>query len=589
MKINTLKLRNFGIYEDKMFQMKDVMILLDGNGAGKSTFLKALNYALCGEFEEGMLRNSAEEMSVELEFSSGLKIERRRKNGINSSKMGFGQVKTATKEVVNGEIARLCNSKMESIRVIASSRELFEMKPDVLADFFMKHIPNKMDWDMIVSYISGITEPMKAEMKKILPLDGEFGQEQILTAFEKFEAERKEYAKKVKGIKVKTENYDFHKQFRPLEEIHKEIDDVLKDMGAREEKKRVFMNYQNLKNTQNQMLVKMTAIKEEYGKLKATKPEPEELMRLEEKEKELNTKVLEYSNMLSAAGTSLSTLQNIIYALENGMCPHIRDYHCPNDWKEQLELFLNQKQTLEIQIQKIKSSIQNLEKEIKATQSDKDAYERNLNIFKQKQQMYQEYLNLKASMIYLPEEPPQYIEEDFTNRRSELQKELEQSLFHEQLLKEKEQLAGLTEKLKLYETLCKAFSKKGEILQKNLEHYMIYFENIINEKAERLGYTIKLSSEGGLKVYIRRSDDAFTEISHASRGERAIAIFLLLDVLNSITGIRLLFFDEVEILDNEVWKKLCMLIKENKDFYDHIIMAGINHSDTVSVVEEIFS
>lgn len=49
MKILKIKLVNFQSYKNEEFQMNDVMVILRENGAGKSAFLKALNFALCGE------------------------------------------------------------------------------------------------------------------------------------------------------------------------------------------------------------------------------------------------------------------------------------------------------------------------------------------------------------------------------------------------------------------------------------------------------------------------------------------------------------------------------------------------------------
>ena len=72
-----------------------------------------------------------------------------------------------------------------------------------------------------------------------------------------------------------------------------------------------------------------------------------------------------------------------------------------------------------------------------------------------------------------------------------------------------------------------------------------------------------------------------------SAGEKAVAIFLLLDLLNSFTGIRLLFFDEVEMLDNKVWEALLKLVEEKKGSYDHIVITGVNHDDTMEAVDRI--
>ena len=131
MKILKIKLVNFQSYKNEEFQMNDVMVILRENGAGKSAFLKALNFALCGEgCDDGEIMQGEKEMSVSILFENSLTVERKRKRGDRTivHRMGYEKTKKSTKDAVNAEIAKMCNTGMSSIKVIASSRELFEMK-----------------------------------------------------------------------------------------------------------------------------------------------------------------------------------------------------------------------------------------------------------------------------------------------------------------------------------------------------------------------------------------------------------------------------------------------------------------------------
>ena len=78
MKILKIKLVNFQSYKNEEFQMNDVMVILRENGAGKSAFLKALNFALCGEgCDDGEIMQGEKEMSVSILFENGLTVERK--------------------------------------------------------------------------------------------------------------------------------------------------------------------------------------------------------------------------------------------------------------------------------------------------------------------------------------------------------------------------------------------------------------------------------------------------------------------------------------------------------------------------------
>lgn len=96
MKILKIKLVNFQSYKNEEFQMNDVMVILRENGAGKSAFLKALNFALCGEgCDDGEIMQGEKEMSVSILFENGLTVERKRKRGDRTivHRMGYEKTK----------------------------------------------------------------------------------------------------------------------------------------------------------------------------------------------------------------------------------------------------------------------------------------------------------------------------------------------------------------------------------------------------------------------------------------------------------------------------------------------------------------
>jgi len=41
------------------------------------------------------------------------------------------------------------------------------------------------------------------------------------------------------------------------------------------------------------------------------------------------------------------------------------------------------------------------------------------------------------------------------------------------------------------------------------------------------------------------------------------------------------------MLDNKVWEALLKLVEEKKGSYDHIVITGVNHDDTMEAVDRI--
>lgn len=178
-------------------------------------------------------------------------------------------------------------------------------------------------------------------------------------------------------------------------------------------------------------------------------------------------------------------------------------------------------------------------------------------------------------------------EGNLEEKKAALDGELNGAITRENLLAVKNALPEQEEQLNVLEALTSAFSKKGSVMENNTKVYLGFFEQQMNESAIKLGYVISMEMENGLHVRIGRNGRTPVDVDACSAGEKAVAIFLLLDLLNSFTGIRLLFFDEVEMLDNKVWEALLKLVEEKKGSYDHIVITGVNHDDTMEAVDRI--
>lgn len=113
---NRLKLFNFKSHENTIIRFnKGISVIVGENGAGKSTILEAISFALfkqhTGKKIDDLVRNNAPSMSVELEFTSNgreYKIVRQKKSNLKSSLFkrtssegGYVHICTGDKEVSN--------------------------------------------------------------------------------------------------------------------------------------------------------------------------------------------------------------------------------------------------------------------------------------------------------------------------------------------------------------------------------------------------------------------------------------------------------------------------------------------------------
>ena len=111
-----LKLNNFKSHENTVISFnKGISVIVGENGAGKSTILEAISFALfkqhTGKRIDDLVRNNAQSMSVELEFTSNnreYKIVREKKSNLKSSiykktssEGGYAHICTGDKEVAS--------------------------------------------------------------------------------------------------------------------------------------------------------------------------------------------------------------------------------------------------------------------------------------------------------------------------------------------------------------------------------------------------------------------------------------------------------------------------------------------------------
>ena len=111
-----LRMNNFKSHEQTVIQFdKGISVIVGENGAGKSTILEAISFALfkqhTGKKIDDLVRNNANSMSIELEFSSNnrdYKIVREKKSSLKSSLFkrassegGYMHVCTGDREVAS--------------------------------------------------------------------------------------------------------------------------------------------------------------------------------------------------------------------------------------------------------------------------------------------------------------------------------------------------------------------------------------------------------------------------------------------------------------------------------------------------------
>ena len=210
--------------------------------------------------------------------------------------------------------------------------------------------------------------------------------------------------------------------------------------------------------------------------------------------------------------------------------------------------------------------------------------------FREKEQYERQIKNIKSNLPTLPEDPGEVENaESLINEMNELlllQKKAESFEKFTEMRKENE---SLNKQLSDLEYLVAAFSPKGKVKESITSYYLSTFEEQCNEKAESLkkGFRIKFVSDGGICVMADvTGNGVYRPISGLSGGERIYCLFIIIDMLCSLTGLRMMIFDELSVLDDESFPALIRLIKENEDDYDFVLLSTAEHTDIMDSLKK---
>ena len=281
-----LKLNNFKSHEHTVINFnKGISVIVGENGAGKSTILEAISFALfkqhTGKRIDDLVRNNAPSMSIELEFNSNgrdYKIVRQKKSNLKSSLFkrtssegGYIHICTGDKEVAN------------EIRQIL----------DIDSDLFLNAIYIRQ------GEIAELVDKTPAEKKqligKLLGLDSlEKAWKNLLPVINDYENQLAELKGKLYNSKELHEEFELkrselgtlrkrgHELERDLEDVKKVLDEMAESKRNMEIEKEIFETQNNSLDIEKNTLTKLEEEKlMVQGNLDKIREAEEEIERLE--------------------------------------------------------------------------------------------------------------------------------------------------------------------------------------------------------------------------------------------------------------------------------------------------------------------
>lgn len=566
------------------FEPDRVNLFFKENGFGKTSLCDAIRYGLTGLIPKDDVRNT----KVRIQFTNGLEVERSRAK-LTSCKINGEKV---TEAKLNDEIMAAVHNTLDEIKIVSSTEVFSSLKPGDFLKLLLKYIPEQLDFETVMHYFTQLTDEITDECSLIFPLMPEkFDIDQIQTAYEYFFAERRS----LKAILQKREGYlnGLHAGMpcRTLEAIEQDITNLAvkeKEAASLDKKMREYNTAKQKFDFQNQRIKELNQRIKDIGDVK--KPDEEALKALEKKRADVEKLKLQASGNLATAKSNIQLFERTLAGLNTSKCPLSEKLLCTTDKtivKDEMTGLLEKKRKL---LADLEGEIKKQDEALTSYSADKTKYNAQKRAYDTLLRCQSDLKVYEENLVVLPDKPEAQLNLVFiTEKKAALSREKKDYEEYQKKIEVQKEVDEIRGKTKVYDYIVEALGDKGEVKKAILSYYLSVFSDTCNICAQTFapGYEIRFEADDGVKTMVKtpKSKD-FVSLDALSNGEHIITTFVLMDMLNQLSGTKLLFIDNVEALDKDNLIALKNLL-ENPDFqnrYDHIFICGVNHTS----VEEVF-
>lgn len=556
-----------------------VIPMIGENGMGKTSTLKGLLWGLAGGKIDG-------EASVAINLDPSFRIERERSAGKTTCKLNGNKV---TEKALNTAIEDKIGIALDNVRLSSSEAVLESTKPEELLKALIGFVKEKLTVEKVIAHLTSSDPQVISKVREVFPkAPMTFSLDELETIYKNLVDERK-----VKNARLKT-NKEYgralqakcKKPARPIATVEAELLDVqMAEKNASEVEKKL-KEWEKADAQKKAVDAEMASLAEEIKKLKFKgHTVAEQKLQTEQRDK-AEAKKLKLASQRSTIESNIAIFERTLTSLDKPVCPISNKLVCTTDKsaiKGELEKSIADNKKL---IDDIDKQIVSCNETIKGYKVWKEDFDRDFANWQKQMQLVERLKTLKEHPVSVPEKPKVIDASTVSSKKASLIAEKQNCEQYAEMMKLSEEVKKEAEEVDALNYLVNALKDKGEVKEAIIKGYLTIFQNVINDRAASFapGYEVNLTVDGGLKIALKTPYNPKPyDNAQLSSGERLLVRFLLLDMLNQLTGTGLMFIDNVESLDDEALKHLAVLISrpEFQDTYDHIFIAGVNHQEVV--------
>lgn len=554
------------------------------NGYGKTSLLDALRYGLTGSLPGYAIDQAAVEI---LEGSSGLSVYRARSGDSTTCRVGGPDGKKATEKALNKALVDVSGVSMENLKLLSSGDIFSRMKPADFLSLLLEFIPEQLTYETVASYIDGFTEEMDAMLGFYLPDDVRFGIQAVDECAAAMTDARRGMKANLNQNKQVLATLKAGGTTRTLEQIESELIDIqVKECMSKDAEKRQ-KDYEMLEARRKKQETQIKQREEWLEANQAEKPDPDALGQWKKERAEKDAARKKAVEGKATAAAAITNLERTLKYLELPTCVISKKLACTTDKsgaKNEVSEALEKNQKLAAQCDEDIKACEARMAEIDRLVEQYHAEEKKYN---SRQRIMNELKTLKEALIALPEKPAAGNGADLAGQKKKLEEEKELVTAGIYRKKLEAMNKSLEDDIAVYTSLIDAFADKGPVKTGIIEYYVREFEQVCNAHSSMAeGFEIRFIPEDGVKVYARTPATAEpVYYTGLSSGERIFVSFLVLDMLNQLTGMRMAFIDNLEQLDRKSLEYAHSILTSEgfMDAYDHIFVCGVDNQDIMEV------
>ncbi len=591
MKIKELKISNFQGLDGKReysFPAKITAFAMP-NGSGKTSILNALRFGLTGSSGDGItISGKADKADVGIILEDGTYIIREiTREGEN--RFWYNR-KTITKPALDKAITAVSGIETGILKTVTASEILGNMKPQDLGNLMLGYIPETLNEAGIESYVPDLTGGMQTMLKEVLP-EGTFGTKALDAAYKRL------YKMRTAAKKVKT---DLEATIRVLnntpmpKEGMEALEKMLADLKKQQEELTVYRTkqaeYEKTLSRKKDLEEKKKDLTDQIKSIPNADFSADQHAKLQKELEEIQKNLDEVKRLIATLTGSKTALDKALKTLDTPTCPLSDKLKCTTDKtpvrSELTEASRQTEQEIEVQKKKLSELAGDIAKATAQIRAMEDARVASVK----KESLEKSLKDVEEQLAQMKLEEPKKPDELITGiTENEVRSKLDAIKAYEKADAVKTELTSAEQKVEDLEKLCSALEPKGIVRNSVTKAYISAFEASVNTRAAQLkpGMRMKFVQRDGIIPMLDVNGKGLYYPYHSlSGGEKIFMVFLLLDMLNQMCGLKILLLDELSVLDAANFKALIGVLNAVED-YDQVFITTVDHESLVKALKAV--